>query len=998
MSTSIVTIQDNKQEDLLEEEYEIKSGEYWLNTNTNRIRLIKSLTIIDGILHSITVAQHPSDRKTSKNSGVYVASDYTTDEFFSLYKPINQEEANNRRKEEISELQKEIQNISSELSLGYIKEDGTLVNELLTNIKEKTQNDMNLPISLAKENKISNVKNNIEEIRAITELQAQFIKEKTELISFKTDTLATFFQEKAEQSLASIDGTIKVIGKLEKAVHTLDIFCGDGVEVYQLSKGAEANKKEPIHLYQRKLFLDEEFFYNLADGGADFRSVEAFKEALKNDFSIIDRMLPTQKSIVLMQFRRNEKENRFHSEYKITLAEAMEKMFEREQNEKRFLLVRNGFNVYMIMSDDLSAGKRLFPTSEELNDIFKTNGTTYFDGVEIDKKLNFNDLENARARSKFDNKSLYYKRVLVMLYGLHERKKEIFGKLVDETKQDWFSLEFQRANFKFIHDDEDGIDYKSESLADYVKRHNKNIQIGSRIIGVWYKIMNEDNASGLYSYSVYGESNKIWFPEPIKEPLVVQGSKGELFVTVKCNHQFDDSKTKNIKCFLKENDPYWNGNSLVIDDVKSKDITYFLNSRKHRTNYVSFAQLLIDTRALLKKEEEESRELISEIKDYLVNLYKSLSEKDVENKLFESISFWRKKNKGATLPNIKLSSNIKFRNDIVSIFHNKTLGDSLSLVESFINKNIEEELINLSTNHNGTYYVYTVIPVKERREFGLEDESLYPFVNRTIITIKNTNIKIKETSQVTYKNKYIKEEIVKKFRDYKIDSIDRQIPVDYLKKVDKLIDNQKKSSKLMRILMDEKEESSEIRDAFLLELFNDKKERQNDKGRGYILDYSVSFWAEIYFAFRIDSKKESHRAKNQLVILEHRASLNALIARYGNDSLYSSLVDWVLSRHRKPNDELDMLSTIREYKKDIFALDFTTIYFYNQFKISKIESFKENNDIGYFKNNHCIRNTSIGILSENTLDVNYDEYVDEKLNYSSFSEEKSKFYDFVRLS
>jgi len=83
---------EGKQKDIESDEVEIKSGDYWREKETGLIRLLRSLTVIDGILHSVSVLQHPTKQSGFDNNGrpSWTASpdDLTVDEFLDAFAPL----------------------------------------------------------------------------------------------------------------------------------------------------------------------------------------------------------------------------------------------------------------------------------------------------------------------------------------------------------------------------------------------------------------------------------------------------------------------------------------------------------------------------------------------------------------------------------------------------------------------------------------------------------------------------------------------------------------------------------------------------------------------------------------------------------------------------------------------------------------------------------------------------------------------------------------------
>ncbi|MDQ1340566.1 MAG: hypothetical protein QG567_1723, partial [Campylobacterota bacterium] len=891
---------------------------------------------------------------TSEHSH-YSSTSFTVDDFLRLYEPINQDLAQSIRDKDLEAVQIEMGIIAKELAIGYV-EDGVSSTERLVAISSKNKSDMSLPISMAKEQNIEMIKKQTEDIRSIVALQKEFINVKTKELSLKSKTLSAFYQEKASQSLASIDGTIKFIAKLEKSIHTLDIFTGKGVQIIQLSEGSGAVDDEKITFYQRKLFLDEEFFYNLSSGGADYSSLRAFKDALQDDINIIKNMLPSEKSVVLMQYRRNEKAH--YSEYangNTSLEDIMFKAWEQAQYRKQFLFIRNGGNVYAVFSDDIQGGDRLFPTESEISSIFKKNGSSQFNGIEVDKYLNFKDLANKKARDKMDDTSLYYKRLLVLLYGLHDRDKNIFGEVGNE---DWFSLDFQQQKFNFIHDDEDALDFNSKSLAEFVKEKNSSLQIGSRVIADWRYVMNEDNAKGMFSNPTYNEPNQIYNPIYTLEPHIVEQVEGKLCCYVLCSHEnsYQGIKDKRIKVELDLSD-----NIFVIDNIRAKEIEFYLNSRKHRSQYARFAIMLVGVRDLLKREEEEARENVEYLLNHIKSALPKLDESYISEKLFESISFWRIKNRAEKLPDLTISENSKVLKEIADIFFNKTVNNKVDKLKEYCEINVENP-ISFSTDNKDKYFIYSEVKESEHIPFG--NYEIYPFVQRTTLKLLKKGFVEIETAQIKSGFVNMNEEILYEYKKYEVDRELRDLDNRYIESFEKLKENVVQSSKMFNLIINNGENEH-----ILSSMFQDKCDKQRASRKRHILDYNISFLVGMYF---VDRGRNHYHTNKYISVITQNTNIDMLIARYGNDELYNECLVWIEKNYRNSSSTLATLKEIRAKKSNVFSVGKESEYFTNTYSITRA---KLDFECALINKKRYRDYKILTSVNKEESHINYDEYV-----------------------
>jgi len=906
--------QENYQQDIDDSQQEIRSGDYWVKKGEGDrdIRLIRSLTVIDNILHSLKVLQHPKNQSGFDDKGRQTwkrqADEYTLEEFLKEFKYIDQVKAKEELDKQIKELQDEIRETSEELTIGY-QEGETNANKLLSGMATQIKSDMSLPVTMAKESTLDTINGNIQNTKDIIEKQNKFISEKTAIISKKTNEMALYFNQVAEQSLASIDGTLVFVAKLEQGIHTLNTYLGEGVTVHRLVEGKEASDEEQLTFYQRKLFLDEEWFYNLAeDGGADHSSLPAFRKALEENFSLIDRIAPSQKSIVLMQFRREAK-RRGDDEYPTSITEALMQLNEDNADKGMFILVRNGKSIYLIFSDDIEGGERLFPTATEVNDIFrdKKNESKLFEGIEIDNQIGFKDIRNAKAREKFDKKALYYKRIILMMNGIHNREENIFGRIGEG--EDWLSLLFQRKNFNFIHDDEDALDYKFTSLSDFTAEKASRLQVGSRVIGLWKDIANEENAGGMWSSNQYGEKvSMLWTPIHTLDPKIVEKDKDGMFIKIECRHSWD-SKTKHYKIRLREEELSSN-QLLCVDYVEAKEIDLYLNSRKARTQYVQFALLLIGAREMLQEEEKRNKGRVEKIEEYIGNVYPSMEKEYISEKLNETLSFWRIQKGIVYLPDLFEAVNKKSLKEISDIFHKKTEGNKIDEVKEYA-KERSINAIRYSTNNKGRFYILERVEKNERIPFGKYDE--YPFVWKTEIDTTKKTFKEIKREQVVYKETTSGEEVLEVLEHIKMDKNLEKIPITLPKGIRTLQTAIKERKNIMEKIGNSEKEADEV----LRPFFNEKNEMQRKSRKRNIIEYTLTTVKGAMLEIQLPTKDGVYYygTRKKIHIYEEITNTDMMIAKYASDELFDEMTNWILDTYASPTSTLSELKEIRRNRE-----------------------------------------------------------------------------------
>src|SRR6188508_1002193 len=120
---------------------------------------------------------------------------------------------------------------------------------------------------------------------------AQPVEEyKLALITAKNETLPNLFKqiEAANKAMgawmradllpleASVQSLKPQIKKIENRIFNVELYAGLIETIVQIREGDPAPAEEPLHLYQRRAYMDEECLANYKHGGMDFNNIEAF--------------------------------------------------------------------------------------------------------------------------------------------------------------------------------------------------------------------------------------------------------------------------------------------------------------------------------------------------------------------------------------------------------------------------------------------------------------------------------------------------------------------------------------------------------------------------------------------------------------------------------------------------------------------------------------------------------------------------------------------------
>jgi hypothetical protein len=151
-----------------------------------------------------------------------------------------------------------------------------------------------------------------------------------------------------------------VVGAVKDRIFNVSLYAGLAEDVWQCSDGEPAAFHEKLHVFQRRLYMDEECLLNYRVGGMDFNSVHEFDAwiALPENR---DRILPMPRCMVAMRVRRNTKQRDADD-----LNTALINLKLENADKLTFLYVRNGERVYCLQTE-LEFDEDLFPSRSDFN-------------------------------------------------------------------------------------------------------------------------------------------------------------------------------------------------------------------------------------------------------------------------------------------------------------------------------------------------------------------------------------------------------------------------------------------------------------------------------------------------------------------------------------------------------------------------------------------------------------------------------------------------------
>ena len=641
MSKTNIVEKDNEVEKL-QRFVALKGGQFWVakknfkkkDISAQEVLMLAGVDYVDDKPHTVRVRLHPSKTTEWKTEVKFLV-----DKFMSSFEWISEDEAAAVRDAEVKAIQDKLnteqENLKTacsdvnELDRMIAKDNATESGAKNLPVKQrivdatvisaiKTQNFTSLMQTGLTPSSVDEVKRGMEDQRDIAVKRSEWIQERTNLLSEIASEMTPFFEEKGAIALAQTQDMRDHIDNLMKGIGNLNLYVLKNVEIERLKKGKSAPEDEKLTLTQRVLYMDEELaVYEDINDQFDCRDRELFWSSIGKHQRLIDQIFPANRCVVAIATTR--KIHDYHDQgYNTMEVESLQR-----ENQTRFLLIRDGENVHLVLSPELwhRYTLTLFPTSNESNAPFKG-----IDGREI----TYRDLEYTSALKKHERIALGYKRMLILLCGL-DHNHQLFGKFYDGNPSVEFMSEgFQERYFNFIYDEEGrGLlpSYCPVSIYDWAKEMNNEIGPGSRVILRWRSLFLTHSIPGCFERpnawnTSRGNSPDIQYtPTNDDKNGFIEGhlikNDGNLCMeipvsgrTLKGDKRSFNSKL-NMSIAMRHTDRF---DYLCVDRLNPEDATFYLNHRPSRVLNISGIRML--KRAI--KMAEDDREYEKPVRDKLL--------------------------------------------------------------------------------------------------------------------------------------------------------------------------------------------------------------------------------------------------------------------------------------------------------------------------------------------------------------------------------------------
>jgi len=596
----------------------LENGAYWKAgsdykdlISTDEILMISQIDLVDDCPHTIHVRLHPSKLGKSYRTNVR----FLIEDFLSTFEFIEAADAKASREMDIQRIQERIKESQDELTSAF--SDQGLMDRLIEHEmpKETVEGDASLPIKLetfgadivqaVKTQNVSalmskgltstgveQIKAGLNEQKDIAIRRSEWITKRTKTLSRMAEEMTPYFEEQAALAIAMTKDMMDHVDGLMKGIGSLNLYVLKDVEIDVLCSGQSAPFEEKLSITQSVLYMDEELaVFEEVDDQFDCNDRAQFFEAIGKHQGLINQIFPTTRCVVSIAATRSRHD---YSNYSPMYAEKLKK-----ENNTQFLLIRDGGNVYAVLSPENfhRFSKTLFPTTSEQDAPFRG-----YDGREI----TYRDLDYTESLKAHERIALGYKRLLILLCGL-DHNKRIFGEFYSgEPSLNFVSLRFQHDHFNFICDvGGEGMlpTNQSTSMAEWIDSINSEIGSGSHIVFQWKKVFDRNVIPSAYErenrWNTYQNNTPSLLYKPDTSNGFVAGivktSKGKLSLDIEVsgkNNNFENrtfNARLDLSLALYESDRF---DILCLDRLNPTDALWYLHDRSSRKLNVSGIRLI----------------------------------------------------------------------------------------------------------------------------------------------------------------------------------------------------------------------------------------------------------------------------------------------------------------------------------------------------------------------------------------------------------------------
>jgi len=388
--------------------------------------------------------------------------------------------------------------------------------------------------------------------------------------------------------MAELEPLLKMAKRLEDGISAVNLYLGRDEYIETLRDGQPAPESVPLTIRQLVLAMDEESALSAAEGGIDFRNIDAFTEWLLADPAHLDQVIPERRAVVAMMPRRAPKQ---YDDPWTAMAAA-------EKNAETWWIIRNGEQLYL-HTTDFTVGRRLIPGRDEFTSMF--TGRTW-----RGEPLKPGTKEWLDAEERADARTRHYMKIALILQGLVDRTT-VFHPLPVAGLNLLTPDHYEEGFAQIIADDEDhfALGTGKVSFAEWHRAGMARLGVGQRVIGRFPRYTDEES-----NVTPQGAS----MPEALVPHTIETEDSWSLSflftrtdkIWVRTRYGYSEEQTPKTRARYRIEKGA--GTTVIpIDAVTVEEMQYYLSSRSERHAYVQMFPALTAAIAFKQQEERDER-------------------------------------------------------------------------------------------------------------------------------------------------------------------------------------------------------------------------------------------------------------------------------------------------------------------------------------------------------------------------------------------------------
>lgn len=247
-----------------------------------------------------------------------------------------------------------------------------------------------------------------------------------ERIKHENDMMAQWMTAQLLPLEAQAEALKPVMDKIKARIFNVQLYAGLVEEVTQIQDGPPAALDEPIRLFQRRAYMDEECLVDYRHGGMAFKQLSEFDQWLLEP-EHLTRLLPFPRCVLAFQVRRRDKD---YSD--VPLSRYISMVFSGEMNldKKTLLYMRNGGQVFRLTTG-IEFGSKLFPDLQQaqLDDTIYAKVSRHYG--KVDGLITAGDYE-AQTAERARQDAAY-----AVVYAEWQAKREAWFKEHEDQREAW---------------------------------------------------------------------------------------------------------------------------------------------------------------------------------------------------------------------------------------------------------------------------------------------------------------------------------------------------------------------------------------------------------------------------------------------------------------------------------------------------------------------------------------------------------------------------------